>query len=128
MMPRLEEIPFDSDRKLMTTKYRLHGVPTLLTKGALDVLLDRTTRIRTSEGIREMTEADREAILNRNLNFSEKAFASWHLLTGKQKRMKIFLWTPKTTIFFWMISMIDRRGKNRQGLLPMQSGQVSGRS
>lgn len=43
MMPRIEEIPFDSDRKLMTTKYRLHGVPTLLTKGALDVLLERTT-------------------------------------------------------------------------------------
>ena len=55
MMPRIEEIPFDSDRKLMTTKYNLHGVPTLLTKGAVDVLLDRTTKIRTSEGIRKLT-------------------------------------------------------------------------
>ena len=51
LMPRLEEIPFDSDRKLMTTKYRLHGVPTILTKGALDILLDRTSRIRTSEAV-----------------------------------------------------------------------------
>ncbi len=42
LMPRLEEIPFDSDRKLMSTKYQLHGIPTVLTKGALDVMLDRT--------------------------------------------------------------------------------------
>ncbi len=60
MMLRLEEIPFDSDRKLMSTKYELHGVPTILTKGAVDVLLDRTTHIRTAEGIRDFTEADRE--------------------------------------------------------------------
>ena len=36
-MQRLEEVPFDSDRKLMSTKYILHGVPTILTKGAVDV-------------------------------------------------------------------------------------------
>ena len=37
-MDRMEEVPFDSDRKLMSTKYLLHGVPTILTKGAVDVL------------------------------------------------------------------------------------------
>ena len=41
VMDRIEEVPFDSDRKLMSTKYRIHGVPTILTKGAVDVLLDR---------------------------------------------------------------------------------------
>ena len=41
MMPRMEELPFDSDRKLMSTKYRIHGIPTILTKGAPDVLLER---------------------------------------------------------------------------------------
>lgn len=70
LMPRLAEIPFDSDRKLMSTKYQLHGVPTIMTKGALDVLLDRTTRIRTGEGIRPITAEDREQILIKNMEFS----------------------------------------------------------
>ena len=71
IMPRLEELPFDSDRKLMTTKYRLHGIPTILTKGALDVLLGRTVSIRTSSEIRPISEADKEEILACNLRFSE---------------------------------------------------------
>ena len=72
-MPRLEEIPFDSDRKLMSTKYELHDVPTVLTKGALDVLLDRTVKIRMEEGIRDITQEDREAILQKNLEFPRRA-------------------------------------------------------
>ncbi len=108
MMPRLEEIPFDSDRKLMTTKYRLHGVPTLLTKGALDVLLDRTTRIRTSEGVRKMTEADRDTILNRNLIFSENglrvlAFA----YREAEENETLSLDSEDNYIFLGLISMID---------------------
>ena len=108
MMPRLEEIPFDSDRKLMTTKYRLHGVPTLLTKGALDVLLDRTTRIRTSEGVREMTDSDRETILNQNLNFSENglrvlAFA----YREAEENETLSLDSEDNYIFLGLISMID---------------------
>lgn len=71
VMPRMAEIPFDSDRKLMSTKYRLHGIPKILTKGALDVLLDRTTRIRTSEGIRDITDADKQQILQKNMEFSQ---------------------------------------------------------
>lgn len=71
MMPRLEEIPFDSDRKLMSTKYLVHGVPTVFTKGAVDVLLERTNRIATKESVREMTDSDRKLILRQNQTFSE---------------------------------------------------------
>ena len=71
MMPRMEEIPFDSDRKLMSTKYRVHGIPTVFTKGAVDVLLDRIDMIATSKGIRPITEADKEEILRQNQIFSE---------------------------------------------------------
>ena len=40
-MPRIGELPFDSDRKLMTTVHRVDGVRVMFTKGALDILLPR---------------------------------------------------------------------------------------
>ena len=70
-MQRLEEVPFDSDRKLMSTKYMLHGVPTILTKGAVDVLLDRCDYVRCSDGIRPMTEAEKDKIRMQNQLISE---------------------------------------------------------
>lgn len=70
-LPRLEEVPFDSDRKLMSTKYSLHGVETVLTKGAVDVLLDRCIAIRYEDGIHSMTEDEKEKIRRKNQNFSE---------------------------------------------------------
>ena len=71
LMPRRAEIPFDSDRKLMSTKYLLHGVPMILTKGAVDVLLSRTDRIAFSDGVRPITEEDKKKILDQNMQFSE---------------------------------------------------------
>lgn len=71
MMPRMEEIPFDSDRKLMSTKYRVHGVPTVFTKGAVDVLLNRIKNIAVGVGIRPITEEDKEKIIEQNQIFSE---------------------------------------------------------
>ncbi len=70
-MDRMEEVPFDSDRKLMSTKYMLHGVPTILTKGAVDVLLDRCVSVRYSDGIRPMTDEERAKIKAQNKAFSE---------------------------------------------------------
>ncbi|WP_341465589.1 MULTISPECIES: cation-translocating P-type ATPase [Hungatella] len=108
MMLRLEEIPFDSDRKLMSTKYELHGVPTILTKGAVDVLLDRTTHIRTSKGIREFTEADREEINRQNMEFSRNglrvlAFAYKEVEDGHVLSLK----TENGFTFLGLVSMVD---------------------
>ena len=43
--PRIGELAFDSDRKLMSTLHNIEGVTTLYTKGAIDVLLDRSTQV-----------------------------------------------------------------------------------
>jgi Ca2+-transporting ATPase len=108
MMHRLEELPFDSDRKLMSTKYHLHGVPTVLTKGAVDVLLYRTTRIRTAEGVRELTEKDREEILEQNMRFSENGL---RVLAFAYKEVEenhvLSLNSENGFIFIGLISMVD---------------------
>lgn len=108
MMLRLEEIPFDSDRKLMSTKYNLHGQPTVLTKGAVDVLLDRTSHIRTEEGIRELTDEDRNAINRQNMAFSENglrvlAFAYTEVEEGHVLSLK----TETGYTFLGLVAMVD---------------------
>ncbi len=108
LMPRLEEIPFDSDRKLMSTKYELHDVPTVLTKGALDVLLDRTVKIRMEEGIRDITQEDRDAILQKNLEFSQEGL---RVLAFGYKEVPedytLSLDNENDFIFLGLISMMD---------------------
>lgn len=69
--PRISELPFDSDRKLMSTVNAYKGKAVMITKGALDVLLPRSVRIVTSEGIRELTAEDRRQIEAVNREFSQ---------------------------------------------------------
>lgn len=71
VISREEEVPFDSDRKLMSTKCRLHGKGTVLTKGAVDVLIDRCINIEDANGVRYITDIDREKIRMKNQKFSE---------------------------------------------------------
>ncbi len=71
-LPRTGEIPFDSDRKLMSTRHMIFGKDTLLTKGAVDVLLPRITKIMTSSGIRPVLESDRQKIVSQNMEFSKQ--------------------------------------------------------
>jgi len=68
---RLEEVPFDSDRKLMSVKYDIDGKKTVFTKGAVDVILERTVNMAAKSGVRPFTSEDREAIVRQNQIFSE---------------------------------------------------------
>ena len=73
--PREEEIPFDSDRKLMTTVHKFDGKQLMVVKGAVDVLTERMTRIQTEENgeriVVGITEDDIAAIKKQNQSFSE---------------------------------------------------------
>ena len=70
-LDRQEEVPFDSDRKLMSTKHLIHTVPTIFTKGAVDVLLDRCVSYRIGDEIKPMTAEAKQQILDQNQAFSE---------------------------------------------------------
>ena len=105
---RLKEIPFDSDRKLMSTLHCIDNKYVMYTKGALDVLLDRTTHIKTSEGVREITQADKDRILNTNQYLSENglrvlSFAYKELDSEKE----LSLDDENNYTFLGLISMID---------------------
>lgn len=107
-LPRLGELPFDSDRKLMSTKHKIYGVPTLLTKGAVDVLLPRAARIMTVKGARAMSESDRMKIMEQNMEFSRKglrvlAFAFRTL--EEEAPLNVEMETDYT--FIGLISMMD---------------------
>ena len=69
--PRIDEIPFDSDRKLMTTVHRLGGERTAYTKGAMDVLMPRMKYILDDNGVRAINDNDLEDIRKANLIYSE---------------------------------------------------------
>ena len=71
--PRVFEQPFDSERKRMTTVHRINGKWTSYTKGAVDEMLPLCTHILTSEGVRFITEADRDNIAGLCLSMSKNA-------------------------------------------------------
>ena len=71
--PREFEQPFDSDRKRMTTVHIIDDEIIAYTKGAVDEMLPLCTKIATNKGIRDITEKDKENILNLCLKMSSDA-------------------------------------------------------
>ena len=105
-LDRVEEVPFDSDRKMMSTKYKLHGVPHILTKGALDSILDRCVSIADKDGVRPITEEDKRKILEQNNKYSE---AGLRVLTFayKESDETLSVETEYNYTFLGLVSMID---------------------
>ncbi|MGE7111897.1 cation-translocating P-type ATPase [Lysinibacillus sp. NPDC047702] len=68
--PRIAEIPFDSDRKLMSTVNKMDQQSIMITKGAVDVLLPKVVKIQTSAGIHDITQHHRQKIEAANRDFS----------------------------------------------------------
>lgn len=106
--PRLKEIPFDSDRKLMSTLHEIDGKYIMITKGALDVLLDRVTSIKTSTAVARFTNNDKINITNVNRELSSQglrvlAFAYKELYENKE----LTLADEDNYTFLGLISMID---------------------
>lgn len=106
--PRESENPFDSDRKLMATKHTMEGIPTMIVKGAVDVLLDRMTRIQIEDEICELTEEDKEIIEEQNQRYSREglrvlAFA-YKVVSDE---MELTLEDEDNLTFLGMIAMMD---------------------
>lgn len=106
--PRIEELSFDSTRKLMSSRYQIDQKDIIFTKGALDVMLERITEIQTVDGVRPLMEADREQIQKQNQLFSEnglRVLAFAYREAGRQEHLTTE--SEKDFIFLGLISMMD---------------------
>lgn len=109
--PRLSEIPFDSDRKLMSTLHRLEGDDggcTMVTKGAVDVLLRRTSFIQRGGGVQPLTESDIRAIEEQNTSFSKQGLRVLAVAYRKYDAEKTLQPEDEADFtFLGLISMMD---------------------
>lgn len=69
--PRISEIPFDSDRKLMSTVHNIDGKIMMFTKGALDSILPRAKKILINGEVRDITSEDIKNIEKVNMEFAQ---------------------------------------------------------
>ena len=110
-LPRIAEIPFDSERKLMTTVHQNNDDDFLVAvKGGLDELLANCTRINDGATIRPITEKDIEDIHKANMEMASQALRV--LAIGYKTISELpVAFTPATIendfIFLGMVGMID---------------------
>ncbi|HJB86495.1 MAG TPA: cation-translocating P-type ATPase [Candidatus Dorea faecigallinarum] len=105
---RKSEIPFDSDRKLMSTAHVFSGRHIMVVKGAVDVLLTRMTHIRRGETVEPMTAERKAEIEAQNLEFSRDglrvlAFAYKEI----EENREITLEDENDLTFLGLIAMMD---------------------
>ncbi len=106
--PRLQEIPFDSDRKLMSTLHFRNERYEMLTKGAPDVLLARCTSVEQNGEVLPLTDEIRSAIVDQNRDFSSQglrvlAFAKKVLSENRPLTLE----DENDLIFTGLIAMMD---------------------
>ena len=106
--PRLSELAFDSDRKLMSTLHDTDEGPTLYTKGAMDVLLARSTRLLTSHGPVPLTPELRAQIEQVNRQQSESGLRVLAFALRPLPSARLLTLEEETDYtFVGLISMID---------------------
>lgn len=100
--PRVEELPFDSVRKMMSTRHNQDGSYICYTKGAIDSILARTSKIYDNGVIRDITDNDIDEIMKANKYFSSKALRVLALAISYQVSIK-----EENLTFVGLTAMID---------------------
>lgn len=100
--PRVDELPFDSVRKMMSTKHKSEEGNIIYTKGALDSISKTTTHILDNGKPREITAFDIEKIYEANQYFSDKALRVLALAYSLEEKI-----TEQGLTFVGLVAMID---------------------
>lgn len=100
--PRVDELPFDSVRKMMSTKHVYNDTHIIFTKGALDSILTNTTYILENGKERKITKEDIDNIYKVNSEYSSKALRVLALAYSKNNEIN-----EKELTFVGVVAMID---------------------
>ncbi len=106
--PRVAELPFDSDRKLMSTVNRINQQSIMITKGALDVLLFKMSKMNTSQGLVNLTQEHRKKIEEVNRDFSMNGLRVLAIAYKEVREGRpITVFDERDLIFVGLIAMMD---------------------
>ncbi|WP_370575634.1 cation-translocating P-type ATPase, partial [Methanomethylovorans sp.] len=104
-IPRLQEVIFTSERKMMSTLHNMQKQEMAFTKGAPEMVLDRCTYIYGSSGIREFTEQDKQEILEKNQELAQETYRvlalAYRPLNTKSEELE------KDMTFLGLAAMLD---------------------
>ena len=104
---RLGEIPFDSDRKLMSTVHKIGDNYKMLTKGAVDVLSGRIDEVKTMDGKRPFTAEDLAELKKVNPEFSQMGLRVLAVCERDVDTVDISVEDEKDYILLGLVAMQD---------------------
>lgn len=104
---RLGEIPFDSDRKLMSTVHKIGDNYKMPTKGAVDVLSGRINEVKTMDGKRPFTAEDLAELKKVNTEFSQMGLRVLAVCERDVDTVDISVEDEKDYILLGLVAMQD---------------------
>lgn len=117
---RLDELPFDSTRKMMSTRNEYKGEVINFTKGALDSILKYTEEILIDGKIRKITRDDIDYINKKSSEYAKDAYRVLALAMSKQNTLK-----EEHLIFIGMVGMIDpERPEAKEAVAKLKSAGI----
>ncbi|MGM0214388.1 calcium-translocating P-type ATPase, PMCA-type [Enterococcus sp. AZ109] len=105
--PRINELPFDSDRKLMSTQHEIDGAKLLLTKGGPDIVINRSSHVLLNGEVVPMTEEQKQRIQQQNEAFSERALRVLAFAYKPLADRDLDFEDEEELIFVGLMAMID---------------------
>ena len=111
--PRKGEIPFDSERKMMTTLHKVGAGSISYTKGSTDEILKRCIKIEEKGHVRSLTAKDRQAILQAMEWMSKKALRVLALAKRENDKSPV----EKDLIFLGLVGMLDPARPEAKGAI-----------
>ena len=109
--PRIDEIPFDSDRKMMTTFHEMDGTYYAMTKGAPDIMINNSSKIMIDGKLEDFTEDMKRQVLEENTKLAKQAlrvmaysFKPYETLEGEELTTENI---EREMVFVGLTGMID---------------------